>query len=88
MRLQLVFAGILTLGGAVIGLYFLRFWHRARDGLFLYFCVGFWLLALNWLLGAFVRADESQSWHYVVRLAAFGVILVGIWRKNQRAGAP
>jgi hypothetical protein len=83
MRLQLVFSGMLTLGGAVIGLYFLRFWRRTRDSLFLYFCLGFWLLALNWCLGAFVKADEAQSWLYAVRLAAFAVIIFGVWRKNR-----
>lgn len=83
-RLQMLFPGVLTLGCLVIGLFFLRCWRKTGDGLFLYFCGAFWLLALNWLLGAFIKADEAQSALYMVRLAAFGLIIWGVWRKNRR----
>ncbi|MBY0308348.1 MAG: hypothetical protein K2Q09_06375 [Phycisphaerales bacterium] len=86
-QIQGLFSGALTLGGLVIGLFFLRFWRRSKEGLFLSFCVAFWLLALNWLLVALIRGDEAQSALYTLRLTAFGVIIWGVWRKN-RGGKP
>lgn len=74
--------GLLTMGAAVIGLFFLRFWRRTRDELFLFFAIGFWLLGLNWLLLALFRRDETLTALYSVRLLAFALIIVGIWRKN------
>jgi hypothetical protein len=83
-RLRMVFTGVLTLGSLVIALFFLRFWRGNRDGLFLCFSGAFALLALNWLLAAFIRADEAQSALYTVRLAAFALIIWGVWCKNRR----
>ena len=40
-------AGMVTAGYLACGLFFLRFWSRGRDFLFLAFGVAFWLLALN-----------------------------------------
>lgn len=78
-------SGAITMGYATAGLFFLRFWRGTRDPLFLAFAVAFWLLGLS--QGALALADvpvEERSWLYVVRLAAFVVILAGITRKNRR----
>ena len=76
--------GIVVLCG-VAGLFFLRFWRRTRDRLFLIFAVAFWTLGANWLALAFIRADEVRTWLYAVRLAAFVLILIGIIDKNRPA---
>lgn len=79
-------AGMITAGYAVAGLFFFRFWRRTGDGLFFAFGAAFELLALNQALLVFleVPADE-RSWLFLLRLAAFLLIIVSIWRKNLRA---
>ena len=77
--------GAVVMACSVAGLFFLRFWRKARDRLFAIFAVAFWLLGLNWLALAFINQDEVRTALYGVRLLAFGFILLGIWDKN-RAG--
>jgi hypothetical protein len=82
-------AGAVAMGFLVGGLFFLRFWTRTRDGLFLAFAIAFWLLAIGQALLALTGVPmEERSWLYLFRLAAFLLILFGILRKNlgTRAG--
>lgn len=79
-------SGLIVAGFLISGLFFLRFWKRTRDSLFVAFALAFWLLALNQTL--LVMADipyEERSWIYLLRLAAFTLIIVAIIRKNRRA---
>lgn len=79
-------SGAITAGFLVAGLCFLRFWRRTREGLFLAFAAAFCLLGLAQALITFADIPlEERSWVFLVRLAAFILILVSIWRKNQRA---
>jgi len=79
-------SGAITAGFVVAGFFFLRFWKRTDDALFLAFAVAFWLLGLGQALLAFTDIPvEERSWLYLLRLAAFSLILVSIWRKNRRA---
>jgi hypothetical protein len=79
-------AGLVTMGFVVAGLFFLRFWSRTRDQLFGSFAAAFWLMALNQaLVSAGGIASESQSWIYLLRLAAFVLIILAIVRKNAAA---
>ena len=65
------------------GLFFARFWARSRDILFLAFTAAFWLLALNQALVALIQQPEvSQSWPYLLRVAAFLLIAAAIVGKN------
>ncbi len=78
--------GLITMGYAVAGLFFLRFWTRTRDGLFAAFAAAFWLLALNQALVALSQVPrEEQTWFYLLRLAAFLLIIGAIVRKNLRS---
>jgi hypothetical protein len=77
--------GAIVMACGVAGLYFLRFWRRTRDRLFVLFAIAFWVLGANWLLLAFINQDEVRTWLYVIRLCAFLVILYAILEKN-RAG--
>lgn len=81
--IQFIMAGALTMGAWVIGLFFIQFWRRSGDVLFLYFAAAFWLLSANWLLVALARRDEPQTALYAVRLLAFLLIIAGIWNKNR-----
>jgi hypothetical protein len=79
-------SGAITMGFLVAGFFFLRFWKRTHDSLFLAFAAAFWLLGLGQALLAFTEIPvEERSWLYLLRLAAFSLILVSIWRKNRRA---
>ena len=79
--------GLLTAGFLAVALIFLKFWRRTRDGLFLSFAAAFVLLAVNQAVP--VLADipsENLSGVYLLRLAAFGLIIWAILRKNVGRG--
>ena len=81
-------AGLITMGFLVAGLFFIRFHRQTRDGLFLAFGIAFWLLALNQaILGLTDLPVEERSWIYLLRLAAFILILFAIISKNRRSPA-
>lgn len=80
-------AGAIATGSFVAGVFFLRFWTRTRDRLFAIFACAFWLLAANQALVSLAGIPrEEQSWIYLLRLAAFVLIIVGIVAKNVRGG--
>lgn len=77
-------SGLITAGFLISGLFFIRFWARTRDALFLAFAAAFVLLAINQgLLVLSGIAAEDRTWLYLLRLLAFSLILWGIWRKNR-----
>jgi Family of unknown function (DUF5985) len=78
-------AGAIAMGYFVAGLFFLRFLMRTRETLFAVFACAFWLLAANQTLVALAGVPrEEQSWIYLLRLAAFVLIIIGIVAKNMR----
>lgn len=78
-------SGAITLGFVTAALFFLRFWRDTRDELFLSFSIAFLLLgAAQTILALGGVPSEYRSWVYLVRLAAFVLILIAIARKNQR----
>lgn len=78
-------SGILVTQYATIALFFLKFWRTSRDRLFLMFSVAFAVLAVQRLAIALTREIlEHQAPLYLMRLAAFIVIIVAIVDKNRR----
>lgn len=78
-------AGALTLGWLAIGVFFLKFWRRTGDGLFLAFAIAFALLATNQAVPVlFGVPSENQGYIYLLRLAAFVLIILAVLRKNLR----
>jgi hypothetical protein len=76
-------AGLITMGFVVAVLFFLRFWRRTHDSLFLIFAGAFVLFALNQGLVVLVgTAREEHSWIYLLRIAGFTLIIVAIVHKN------
>ena len=76
-------AGATTAAFVIAAAFFLRFWVRTRESLFAAFSLAFFLLALNQAvvsLGAIPL--EYRSWAYLLRAAAFLVLIVAIVRKN------
>ena len=76
-------SGAVTFSYVVAAIYFVHFWRRSSEFLFLVFAMAFGLLALNqaalFVLGA---ANEVSSYAYLLRVLAFGVILAAIVAKN------
>jgi peptidoglycan/LPS O-acetylase OafA/YrhL len=80
-------SGALTLGFIVAALFFLRFWRRTRDRLFLAFAIAFVLLALNQALAQWLgAADERVGYTYLLRVIGFVLILAAVVDKNVSRG--
>lgn len=80
-------AGALGAGFLIAGLFFLRFWGRTRDGLFLAFAGAFALMALVQVLPVLLGIpQEERGGIYLIRLAAFVLIIVAVLAKNLRRG--
>ena len=78
-------SGALVMGYGVAALYFLRFWVTSRDRLFAMFSFAFGLLAVQRVALTLTRgAMEDQTIFYLLRLAAFLVIIIAIVDKNRR----
>lgn len=81
--LEGLIAGGLSAGFLVLAAFFLRFWGRTRDGLFLAFAAAFALMALNQALPVVLNVpQEERGGIYLIRLAAFLLIIVAVIGKN------
>ncbi len=77
-------SGAVTFGFLIAGLFFFRFWRRTDDYLFLAFAAAFWLLGFGQALLTLASVpQEERSWLYLIRLAAFTLILMAVVRKNR-----
>lgn len=78
-------SGILIAEYAAIALFFAKFWTKSRDRLFLLFSGAFTVLTVQRLaLVATHGLLEQQAPLYLLRLAAFVVIIVAIIDRNRR----
>jgi hypothetical protein len=76
-------SGAVTLAYVVASMYFIHFWKRTADRLFLAFGLAFALLALN-QVGVFLMGvdDERYNYMYILRVLGFVLILLAIVDKN------
>ena len=75
--------GVIAAASLTAGVFFLKFWRRTRDSLFLAFGLAFIIEGLN--RGAVLmlaKPNEGSPYIYGVRLLAFLIILAAILRKN------
>ncbi|MEO5971029.1 MAG: DUF5985 family protein [Bdellovibrionia bacterium] len=78
-------SGATMLGAWACGIYFLKFWFKTRDRLFLIFGVAFWIMAVERLI--LVVTDQGGEYYpfiYSIRLVSFMLILLGIADKNYK----
>lgn len=88
MTLLAVLNGAVVMGYAVASLFFLKFWRRTGDRLFLAFCASFLLLAAVPLITAWLNIPrEEQSAVYLLRAAAFMILIVAILVNSRRSRA-
>jgi amino acid transporter len=79
-------SGATFLGFLVCGLFFLRFWRRTRDPLFIAFALAFALLGIGQAVLALANIPtEERGSLFLIRLSAFALILIAILRKNRAA---
>ena len=84
MTLYDFLSGAISFGFYVCGLFFLRYWHRSRDELFLTFALAFALLGTGQaILTLGNLPTEERGALYLLRLGAFMLILLAIYRKNR-----
>ena len=77
--------GAIAMGFAVAALFFLKFWRRTREALFLVFSAAFMLLGVTQALLTLAEIPiEERSWVFLLRLAAFLLILGALWWQNRR----
>jgi hypothetical protein len=88
MTLYDFLSGAVAFGFFTCGLFFLRFWRRTRDQLFLAFALAFGLLGVGQSILALGNIPtEERGSIYLLRLLAFALILIAILRKNRSARA-
>ena len=75
--------GVIATASFTAGLFFLKYWQRSRDILFLAFSAAFFIEAFNRVSLLFVaHPNEADFWYYLIRIFAFLIILAGILKKN------
>ena len=75
--------GVIATASFTAGLFFLKYWRRSHDVLFLAFGAAFVLEAINRASLLFMaHPSEAVTWYYLIRLFAFLIILAGILVKN------
>jgi uncharacterized membrane protein HdeD (DUF308 family) len=84
MTINALFSGGIATASIVAALFFLRFWRSSRDAFFLYFALSFLIEGVNrFVLYLTVGPNEDAPLYYVIRLIAYGLIVVAIVRKNR-----
>ena len=76
-------AGVIVTASFTASLFFVKFWRRTRDPLFLAFALAFCVESATRVMALFsVRPNEASPWFYVARMIAYLVIVAAIIRKN------
>jgi zinc transporter ZupT len=76
-------SGLVTMGFLIAGLWFFRFWRRTGERLFAAFAGAFVLLAINQGMAELIALGrEETGWVWLLRLAAFLLIIWAIVNKN------
>jgi hypothetical protein len=75
-------SGAITMGLITLALIFLKYWRKTEDAFFLLFSIAFSLLAADQVALVLTRDTPAERWVYLLRLCAFGFIIVAIVRKN------
>jgi Family of unknown function (DUF5985) len=86
LRIEAFLLGVVAATSLIAALFFLKFWRRTRDMLFLAFAIAFFIEGLNRMgTPSSPHPNEASPWVFVVRLFAFLIILGGILYKNYGA---
>lgn len=82
-RIEPFLLGVITTSWLIAGVFFLKFWRRTRDSLFLAFGLAFLIEGVNrCAMLSLAKPNEGSPYIYSVRLLVFLLILGAILRKN------
>ncbi len=77
-------SGAIAMTSLTAAAFFIHFWQKTRDRLFVYFAAAFFLLMLERVMRTLLQMeDELAPFVYSVRLLAFLTIIAGIVDKNR-----
>lgn len=86
--LAVFLSGAVAFGYLVCGMFFLRFYRPTRDPLFRSFALAFFLLAIGQtVLTLWQSPVEQRAPVFLIRLAAYTLIILAILRKNRGAAS-
>lgn len=78
-----VLAGATAMASFAVALFFLKFWRRTRDSLFLLFAAAFTVDAVGRLMLSVVQvSDTAEPIYFLPRLVTFALIAIAIINKN------
>lgn len=78
--------GFVATASLVAAMFFLRFWRRTHDFLFLAFSIAFFFQAVTSAASVFLSQPNGvRTWLYLGQLCTYLLILTAILRKNRRA---
>ncbi len=83
--LQLAYSGAFAVSHVIAAAFFLRFANKTRSKLFTIFAGAFLLLGISYGVQCFTTvSDVEPRFVYLVRLAAFLLLIIGIVWTNMR----
>lgn len=83
---QLFLSGAISMACLTIALFFVLFWRRTKDRLFLTFAAAFGLLMIERIILVILGpTHEFTPFVYLVRFSAFVLIILAVIDKNRRA---
>lgn len=80
-----LFIGAIATAFFIAGLFFLRFWKTTQDRFFLFFALSFLIECANRIsLVLYFGLEEESPHYYLIRLVAYGFIIIAILEKNKQ----
>jgi hypothetical protein len=82
-------SGLLVMGYAVCGTFFIKYWRVTHDRLFGWFAAAFWILAVQRLFLVITKPmaisglSEHEIPFYLIRFTAYLMIIIAIIEKNR-----
>lgn len=85
--LYIFLSGATMMGALVCALFFLRFYRKSGDRLFLIFSLAFGIMGLERIIITLSFQPETTDnvFLYLMRLTSFAMIFYAIWDKNRPA---
>lgn len=83
LQIATFISGAMFTACLVAGLFFLKFWKRSRELLFLLFCIAFWIFATERVVLILLQATENKAFIYLLRLSGYLCIIAAIVLKNR-----
>lgn len=75
--------GAISMGYLIVGCFFLQYWRETRERLFVFFTLGFVVLAVHRTMFALMFGD-ADAFTFTLRLAGYLLILAGIIDRRLR----